>query len=74
MKMTIKISRHVLYRINSFVNKDRSEDRRFIYIYICIYCFDILFFERIKFFFFFFFFRYEIKRGILDKPEITRKL
>lgn len=53
MKMTIKISRHVLYRINSFVNKDRSEDRRFIYI--CMYIlFRYIVFRTNKIFFFFF--------------------
>ena len=56
MKMTIKISRHVLYRINSFVNKDRSEDRRFIYIYIYMYIlFRYIVFRTNKIFFFFFF-------------------
>lgn len=74
MKMTIKISRHVLYRINSFVNKDRSEDRRFIYICMYILFRYIVFRTNKIFFLLFFFFRYEIKRGILDKPEITRKL
>ena len=55
MKMTIKISRHVLYRINSFVNKDRSEDRRFIYI--CMYIlFRYIVFRTNKIFFLLFFF------------------
>lgn len=55
MKMTIKISRHVLYRINSFVNKDRSESSyiRFIYIYVYI-LFRYIVFRTNKIFFFFF--------------------